>query len=196
MYHACVSLTLFWLTILLFFLLFNETLPIINKQKDPKKGGIQGTKWKDPRPRRQKKKNHLRGQTTRGTSSSRHTQEQTQHQHKLLPIPNVLSLSHHFWGLIMFYFWANWNQLKFHGKRPKKMRDQKKRKKDKKKTHLIPYSLMVGKLRPMLGTYLVGLRSSNWRFWFWLVKTNWELDLIFGIGSRTRNDIFEESFEK
>jgi hypothetical protein len=48
----------------------------------------------------------------------------------------------------------------------------------------------------MLGTYLIGLRSSNWRFWFWLVKTNWELDLIFGIGSRTRNDIFEEIFEK
>ncbi len=37
--------------------------------KAPKKGGTQGTKWKDPCPRRQK--NHLRGQTTRGTSSSR-----------------------------------------------------------------------------------------------------------------------------
>ncbi len=46
----------------------NETLPIINKTKHPKKGGIQGTKWKNPCPRRQK--NHLKGQTTRGTSSS------------------------------------------------------------------------------------------------------------------------------
>ncbi len=36
--------------------------------KAPKKGGIQGTKWKDSHPRRQK--NHLRGQTTRGTSRS------------------------------------------------------------------------------------------------------------------------------
>jgi hypothetical protein len=46
----------------------DETLPIIEKIKAPKKGGIQGTKWKDPRPRRQK--NHLKWQTTRGTSSS------------------------------------------------------------------------------------------------------------------------------
>jgi hypothetical protein len=47
----------------------DETWPIINKPKHhPKtKRGIQGTKWKDPCPRRQK--NHLRGQTTRGTSS-------------------------------------------------------------------------------------------------------------------------------
>jgi hypothetical protein len=36
----------------------NETLPIINKPKDPKKGGIQGTRWKDPRLKRQKM-NHL-----------------------------------------------------------------------------------------------------------------------------------------
>jgi hypothetical protein len=50
-------------------LVFNdETLPIKNKPKHPKKGGIQGTKWKDPHPRRQK--NHLRGRTTRVTSSS------------------------------------------------------------------------------------------------------------------------------
>jgi hypothetical protein len=47
----------------------DETLPNINKTKSPKKGGIKGTKWKYPHPRRQK--NHLRGQTTRGTSSSR-----------------------------------------------------------------------------------------------------------------------------
>jgi len=41
----------------------DETLLIINKPKHPlKKGGIQGTKWKDPHPRRQK--NHKRGQTT------------------------------------------------------------------------------------------------------------------------------------
>jgi hypothetical protein len=45
------------------------------KTKAPKKGGIQGTKWKDPHPRRQK--NHLRGQTTRRTSSS-----QTSSNHK------------------------------------------------------------------------------------------------------------------
>jgi hypothetical protein len=37
----------------------DETLPIINKPKHPKNWGIQGTKWKDPRPRRQK--NHLKG---------------------------------------------------------------------------------------------------------------------------------------
>jgi len=37
----------------------DETLPIINKPKHPKKGGIQGTKWKDLHPRRQK--NHLKG---------------------------------------------------------------------------------------------------------------------------------------
>ncbi len=46
----------------------DETLPIKNKPKHPKKAGIQGTKWKDPPTRRQK--NHLRGQTTRVTSSS------------------------------------------------------------------------------------------------------------------------------
>ncbi len=46
----------------------DETLPIKKKTKAPqKKGGIQGTKWKDPHPRRQK--NHLRGRTTKGTSS-------------------------------------------------------------------------------------------------------------------------------
>jgi hypothetical protein len=33
----------------------DETLPIINKPKHPKMGGIQGTKWKRPYPRRQKK---------------------------------------------------------------------------------------------------------------------------------------------
>ncbi len=37
----------------------DETGPIINKPKHPKKGGIQGTKWKDPHPRKQK--NQLRG---------------------------------------------------------------------------------------------------------------------------------------
>jgi hypothetical protein len=31
-----------------------KTLPIINKPKNSKKEGIQGTKWKDPCPRRQK----------------------------------------------------------------------------------------------------------------------------------------------
>jgi hypothetical protein len=36
----------------------DETLPIINKQKHLKKGGIQGSKWKDSHPRRQK--NHLK----------------------------------------------------------------------------------------------------------------------------------------
>ncbi len=47
----------------------DETLPIINQPKHPKeKGKIQGTKWTNPRPRRQK--NHLRGQTTKATSSS------------------------------------------------------------------------------------------------------------------------------
>jgi len=47
----------------------DETLPIINKPKHPekKRGGMQGTKWKDPCPKRQK--NHLRGGTTRRTSS-------------------------------------------------------------------------------------------------------------------------------
>jgi hypothetical protein len=39
--------------------LIDETLPIINKTKAPKKGEIKGTKWKDPHPRRQK--NHPRG---------------------------------------------------------------------------------------------------------------------------------------
>ncbi len=33
-----------------------------NKTKAPKQGRIQGTKWKDPPPRRQK--NHIRGPTT------------------------------------------------------------------------------------------------------------------------------------
>ncbi len=37
----------------------DETLPIMNKLKHPKKGGIQGTKWKDPHPSRQK--NRLKG---------------------------------------------------------------------------------------------------------------------------------------
>jgi hypothetical protein len=46
----------------------DETLPIINKPKAPNKGVIQGTKWKDPRARRQK--NHPRRWTTKGTSSS------------------------------------------------------------------------------------------------------------------------------
>jgi len=45
----------------------DETLPIKQKPKHPKTGGIQGTKWKDPRPRRQK--NHPRGPTTRGIST-------------------------------------------------------------------------------------------------------------------------------
>ncbi len=36
--------------------------------KIPKKGGIQGTKWKDPHPR--KENIHKKGQTTMGTSSS------------------------------------------------------------------------------------------------------------------------------
>jgi hypothetical protein len=43
----------------------DETLSITNKPKHPKKkkkGGIQGTKWKDPHPRREM--NHLKGQTT------------------------------------------------------------------------------------------------------------------------------------
>jgi hypothetical protein len=38
----------------------DETLPIKNKPKHPEKGGIQGTKWKDPCPSTQK--NHLRGE--------------------------------------------------------------------------------------------------------------------------------------
>jgi hypothetical protein len=48
----------------------DETLPIINKLNHPqkKRWRIQETKWKDPCPKRQK--NHLRGRTTRGTSSS------------------------------------------------------------------------------------------------------------------------------
>jgi hypothetical protein len=46
----------------------DETLPIIKKPKHPKKGEIQGTKWKDPCPRRQM--NHLREWTTRGTFHS------------------------------------------------------------------------------------------------------------------------------
>jgi hypothetical protein len=45
----------------------DETMPIINKPKDLERGK-QRTKWKDPCPRRQK--NHLRRQTTKGTSSS------------------------------------------------------------------------------------------------------------------------------
>jgi hypothetical protein len=50
----------------------NETLPMKNKSKCPRKeGGIQGTNGKDPSPRRQK--NHLRAQTTRRTSSSQNT---------------------------------------------------------------------------------------------------------------------------
>ncbi len=40
------------------------------KTKALKKGWLQGTKWKDPHSRR--KKNHLRGRTTRGTSSTLH----------------------------------------------------------------------------------------------------------------------------
>jgi hypothetical protein len=43
-------------------------LPIIYKPKHPKKWEYKGTKWKDPCPRKQK--NHLRGWTTRRTSSS------------------------------------------------------------------------------------------------------------------------------
>jgi hypothetical protein len=46
----------------------DESLPNIEKIKAPKKGRVQGTKCKDPRPRR--RKNHLRWQTTTGTSSS------------------------------------------------------------------------------------------------------------------------------
>jgi hypothetical protein len=33
----------------------DETLPIINKLKHPKRGIVQRTKWKDPCPRKQKK---------------------------------------------------------------------------------------------------------------------------------------------
>ncbi len=43
-------------------------LQIIKNTPEPKRGGIRGTKWKDPPPRRPK--NHLRGWTTRRTSSS------------------------------------------------------------------------------------------------------------------------------
>jgi hypothetical protein len=43
----------------------DESLPNIEKIKAPKKGRVQGTKCKDPRPRR--RKNHLRWQTTTGT---------------------------------------------------------------------------------------------------------------------------------
>jgi len=46
----------------------NETMPIINKPKHPKKRGIQGTKKQDLYLKRQK--SHLRRWTTRGTSSS------------------------------------------------------------------------------------------------------------------------------
>ncbi len=47
----------------------DETVSLIIEPKQPKKKGwIQGTKWKDPHPRRQK--NHPRGRTTKGTSSS------------------------------------------------------------------------------------------------------------------------------
>jgi hypothetical protein len=46
----------------------DETLPNINKPKHPNKGRIKGIEWEDPRPRKQK--NRLRGQTTKGTSSS------------------------------------------------------------------------------------------------------------------------------
>jgi hypothetical protein len=61
-----------------------------------------------------------------------------------------------FEGLLCSIFGLIEKKLNFHGKRQKK-RDQKKR---RKKTHLIPYSLiMIGKLRPLLGTYPVGLRS-------------------------------------
>jgi hypothetical protein len=42
--------------------------PIVYKPKHSRKGGIQGTKWKDPCPRRQNY--HLRQSTTMGTSSS------------------------------------------------------------------------------------------------------------------------------
>jgi hypothetical protein len=45
-----------------------ETLPIINKPKHPKKGG--NTRNKMGGPMSKKTKNHLRGQTTRKTSSS------------------------------------------------------------------------------------------------------------------------------
>jgi hypothetical protein len=43
--------------------LFDETLPIINKSKHPKKGEYKGKKGKDPRPRKQK--NHQMKATTR-----------------------------------------------------------------------------------------------------------------------------------
>jgi hypothetical protein len=42
-------------------ILFDETLPTINKSKHPKRGEIEGIKTKDPCPRRTTK----RGQTTR-----------------------------------------------------------------------------------------------------------------------------------
>jgi hypothetical protein len=48
------------------FLLMKLCQPSIN-QSNPQKRGKQGTKWKDPCPRRQM--NHLRGWTTKGTSS-------------------------------------------------------------------------------------------------------------------------------
>jgi hypothetical protein len=47
-------------------LLIDETLPII-KTKAPKKRGIQGTKWKETCPRRQK--NHQKRANHQGTSS-------------------------------------------------------------------------------------------------------------------------------
>jgi len=88
----------------------------------------------------------------------------------------------------MFYFWANWKETQLSWKKTKKERPEKK----KKKTHLIPYSLiMIGKLRPI--GYLPGwLEELELQVLILVSKTNWELDLIFGIGSRTRNDIFEK----
>jgi hypothetical protein len=51
----------------------DETLPTTGKKKKtkaPKKGGIQGTKWKDPHPRRQMNLPLWDRQTTREKSSS------------------------------------------------------------------------------------------------------------------------------
>jgi len=66
LYVAYTSLGFFFRPLLRF--VYDETLPIINKSKHPKRGECKGKKRKNPRPRRQK--NHQKRANHQGTSNS------------------------------------------------------------------------------------------------------------------------------
>ncbi len=93
----------------------------------------------------------------------------------------------------MFYFWANWKETQLSWKKTKKERPEKKKKKNPFDSLLTYYDWEV---KTIVG-YLPGwLEELELQVLILVSKTNWELDLIFGIGSRTRNDIFEKKIEK